>query len=217
MSLQCLKDPVQCNLQLSGLAIAITELGLFNAASVGTMTCRAAFASYTQTGSVTFRITLTLLPEPSSAYITFYGVNELITWMDAGSWTALPRMYHAFSHGFMVPNPFVSNIIALTYLATNLTCFVPATLKTLTKTVLADLDQIIFEYTNSDFDNTDGCSGKNFPSSFICLSSSTTPADLGEESFAVAWFFNEKLPSEYDNSTCIWRIIIEIKRGEISY
>lgn len=202
---------------------SLDEIGLFNAASNGTMACRAVFDSYTQTGTVTFRVILTVLPEPGSTYVTFNGVDEIIDWLYDGTWNDVIRFYHIFSPGLVVPSPFASNVVCGSYLPGNIRCHEPMTTKTLTVTPIPDLDHVVFQYdfTNWNRTGTGSCAGvvANYESSVIVVSKLTDPVPIDAEHFVLAWFFSRKLPGYYDgaDTTVLWRIIVEIKRGEISY
>ena len=84
----------------------VTELALFNAASNGTMACRVVIPSYTQSGSVTLRIRLTVIPLPGYAFVSVIGVRETTDWMYDGSSMGITHMSHCGFRGLTSPTPY---------------------------------------------------------------------------------------------------------------
>lgn len=64
---------------------SMSEIGLFRLASGGTMFARATFAPYTQTGSVTIRMTMRVWPDLGSNYFSGYAIERILyRWSTTG-------------------------------------------------------------------------------------------------------------------------------------
>ena len=95
---------------------AITELGLFNASTVGDLFARATFASYTQTGTVTFRVKLRSVPVPGSVYVSLMLLIPIGRWW-AGDFSGYTdtisndiKMVHVGARDYVCPNPQVHQV-----------------------------------------------------------------------------------------------------------
>jgi len=189
----------------------ITELGLFNDASVGTMACRAAFASYSQSGTVTFRVRLRLLPKPSSTFITSAGIYHTCVWMFAGTNLIVDYIGHIGSLGFHSLHP---DMCGAQGSSTPLT-IVPSGvgLGTFTVTKYIEKNQINFTFEYPDYDRLAhfGGNGSNYYEFGIVLRiTGILDQDSGIITFRRG---HQYMDTVADGRSCRWSLWLRFEQG----
>ncbi len=137
---------------LTGVTSTISEIGLLNAASAGTLACRTTFASLTNSGGspcdIKIKISFDILPSPT---MPTYGLFRNFTqWLYNNTWTNLSEISLVFSDEFASsPTPQIDfairNIGGADFHYLNL--------GTVTRTLLKQRDEIKFNAQSSSLPN----------------------------------------------------------------
>lgn len=202
---------------------AITEIGLFNAASNGTLGCRGVFESYSQTGTVTFRIRLRVEPVQGLCYVTFGGRHEMIVWL--GNGTAITTYTHIAHYGF---KSFIAPLPCVAYRGTGIgfyAVWVPDTAAqgsgSFTKNKLPERNMIKFQHTYGPYNyssdkGSDGTAQTDPQDRFIALRNNhATRANRRQH--IVLFHRSTKILENFDGSYCKWIIWLKIISGETEY
>lgn len=202
----------------------LTEVGLFNAASSGTMACRGVFDSYTQSGTVTLKIYLRIGPKPSGTIFTTKAIKKTIEWMKDGTRAFISGELNI---GHSVNDHFMTNDIHMVTMphpsgsVFNLIPFDRSYGTSFTITKIYDRNMVLIEFVYPDYDYTEG-GGKGSP-------------DPGGNEFAISLFDEESVTQEYqytlcllnalhrsdntavsfDGKSCLWRLYLKFEQGWI--
>lgn len=200
---------------------AVTEIGLFNASSGGTLDCRGVFTSYSQSGTVTFRIRLRIEPVEGLCYVTYGGRDEMVTWLYNG--TSITTYTHIAHYGF---NTFIAPSPDLSYRPGSIgwgVNWVPNTAAqgsgSFTKTKLTERNMIKFQHTYGPYSYASHKGEEGFPDNplerFLALR--CNHANSNRKQHIVIFHRSTKTLSDYDGAYCKWIIWLKIISGETEY
>jgi len=211
----------------------LTEIGLFNAASAGTMACRAVFDSYTETGTCYLRIMIKIMPKPGPTYMSWFGVNQLIDWLFDGTWSDYDRIATVNTYSITIPtlwsayNGYISGPPYFYFASYH----VPDTGASFsfTSTPIKESDQIKFEMEYNNFDCDDGDSpiggGSAGVITYLAIHMTSYGTYTKGEVPLLSYLLdgamqNESSARTYENhlygADCLWVIWLKISRGEIT-
>lgn len=191
--------------------VNMTEVGLFTAPVLSNMFARSVFTSYTQTGTVTIRITFRIFPVPSASIITIEGITRLIEWFYDKAATfqgpEISHLAHIGSPSFTAVSPYISGS---TEGADVTICPALSTAGSVNKIKNVDrhLITIVFDYTY-DY-TTDKSAGSDAKEVGI--------AAILNNSYVNQWSFimfrrTPDLISTKDGFSCKWILNIKYIRG----
>lgn len=196
----------------------LTEIGLLNAASSGTLDCRTTFASYSETGTVTVRINLTVIPHPGLAYVTALGIAHTAKWFYDGTALDLDYIAHCSFRNITAPEPF--GYYLSSYYGSAFT-YVPdaVTRGTFTKTKLLHQNKLKYEFVYANYDLSahfgGNAGGSPFEERFLSVFRNT--GTLSAKPMINIFHRSLRKLDDFDDSACLWIIWLKIKAGGMEY
>jgi len=136
---------------------AVTEIGLLNAASDGTLQARAVFDSYSQTGTVTFRFTIRYLVAGEAMSMSWRGIKSLVDWTYNGAACNVTHIAHCGLSDFTQPDPCLvgaPNWQGFQYYNKTICPDDPAD-GTMTKSKFYDINRVKFKFVYPDYQRLD--------------------------------------------------------------
>ena len=194
----------------------ITEIGLFNASSSGTMACRVVIPSYTKTGTVTFRIKIRVEPAPGFCYIAPMGRREIVEWLyGGGTIVAYTHIAHYGFNSLICPLP-DSAWRGTQYFIGAAWCPDSASVGTFSKTKLYSRNIIKFQFLYPDYDwENDGNMTTHQNERFLAL-----VRDIGanaDRNLLVLSHRGKGGLDAYNGRKCKWIIWLKFISGETEY
>lgn len=188
----------------------VTELGMLNAGSGGTLACRSVFAAYTKSGTVTFRIRFRLNPQIGTCQMTSHGIYQIAAWFSSGATWALGKVGLYGQGRYIGTHPDVGppDGNSSTYsLVPNL-----PTDGTFTRTKYLVKDRILFKFEYT-FDSTD-LIGYSTGKPEVALILSEGAAGNWQSQMSVVMKRKMILGwDDYEGYDCLWMWWVEIKRS----
>lgn len=211
---------VEYSYVFTGSNDTIKEIGLFNAASSGTLAARAICTSYNWTGSLTVKIRLTFDTLSGSTYVTYKGLTSMADWLYAGSWSNIINILLAGESMYSSPNPQVTNLTEA--IETNRFSWdgeEGTASNTFTKTLLKLRDEIKFEVTGSYEPEGTPPALPSKPEQGIVLSDSVSPdGNVSTKEYQIVGLRQTpKVLPYYHGYSFTYRIWLKILRSEITY